>query len=633
MHPLSRITLTRNKTAMLKLSKVSTRSVSFFVPATRVSEFNRRTLQSNPTVELLEENYNDLDHYYNKVFPSVQQLTPSAVDKLPTARFKLRSAKDLGMTLSSFVSDSIQISVLPTDESSFSISPLPKPETSSKIVKFEETVKHYLNTSNSAMLYRILKLNVSRIQFLCGFLTQSEVSVLITRLIRHSVATHKNLRFVIKNKNVLGDDYSSYVKKMNAVDRSVYKSTRSILNNMQTKFQLTLHDYDEIIMYHYVRNNVQTAIELISKIEEESMKNSNAQLHLTNTMWRIKLEILSKTNYSSWKIFGEPLLRKKAVLTLAPKYQYPHHSNNFQILFRNYENDKFKYNYPDDLSIVNIIIKGLGKHSDISSLDKLLESYWGIKIDRESAKGVHQLAHFNIKKNVPLLIWPNEETLISILLAYAKNGHFASAIEINNLIINKYNDDAILNPKKLTKYWELAVRCVALFGDAVEKNALREVQGHEALQSVENKPALSLEIKYRLFDRVWQIAEKYLGGEITREMINLKIKNASSHELLKGLPYVFQRVENIKYNTSNINLVANKNTLHNYVRQCCKELAHRGRFLDANQLIETFITSRGTVEELKTSLAEMQEVYARERVKKDEEKRRIVDEDDDFELW
>jgi hypothetical protein len=29
----------------------------------------------------------------------------------------------------------------------------------------------------------------------------------------------------------------------------------------------------------------------------------------------------------------------------------------------------------------------------------------------------------------------------------------------------------------------------------------------------------------------------------------------------------------------------------------------------------------------------MQEVYARERVKKDEEKRRIVDEDDDFELW
>jgi hypothetical protein len=633
MHPLSRIILSRNKTAMLKLSQVSTRSVSFFVPATRVSEFNRRTLQSNPTVELLEENYNDLDHYYIKVFPSVQQLTPSAVDKLPTARFKMRSVKDLGMTLSSFMSDSIQISVLPTDESSFSISPLPKPETNSKIVKLEETVKHYLNTSNSSILYRILKLNVSKIQFLSGSLTQSQVSVLITRLIGHSVATHKSLRFVIKNKNVLGDDYSSYVKKMNAVDRSVYKSTRSILNNMQTKFQLTLHDYDEIIMYHYVRNNVQTAIELISKIEEESMKDGNAQLHLTNTMWRIKLEILSKTNYSSWKIFGEPLLRKKAVLTLAPKYQYPHHSNNFQILFRNYENDKFKYNYPDDLSIVNIIIKGLGKHSDISSLDKLLESYWGIKIDRESAKGVHQLAHFNIKKNVPLLIWPNEETLISILLAYAKNGHFASAIEINNLLINKYNDDAILNPKKLTKYWELAVRCVALFGDAVEKNALREVQGHEALQSVENKPALSLEIKYRLFDRVWQIAEKYLGGEITREMINLKIKNASSHELLKGLPYVFQRVENIKYNTSNINLVANKNTLHNYVRQCCKELAHRGRFLDANQLIETFITSRETVEELKTSLAEMQEVYARERVKKDEEKRRIVDEDDDFELW
>jgi hypothetical protein len=633
MHPLSRIILSRNKTAMLKLSQVSTRSVSFFVPATRVSEFNRRTLQSNPTVELLEENYNDLDHYYIKVFPSVQQLTPSAVDKLPTARFKMRSVKDLGMTLSSFMSDSIQISVLPTDESSFSISPLPKPETNSKIVKLEETVKHYLNTSNSSILYRILKLNVSKIQFLSGSLTQSQVSVLITRLIGHSVATHKSLRFVIKNKNVLGDDYSSYVKKMNAVDRSVYKSTRSILNNMQTKFQLTLHDYDEIIMYHYVRNNVQTAIELISKIEEESMKDGNAQLHLTNTMWRIKLEILSKTNYSSWKIFGEPLLRKKAVLTLAPKYQYPHHSNNFQILFRNYENDKFKYNYPDDLSIVNIIIKGLGKHSDISSLDKLLESYWGIKIDRESAKGVHQLAHFNIKKNVPLLIWPNEETLISILLAYAKNGHFASAIEINNLIINKYNDEAILNPKKLTKYWELALRCVALFGESVEKNALREVHGHEASQSVENKPASSLELKYRLFDRVWQIAEKYLGGEITREMINLKIKNASSHELLKGLPYVFQRVENIKYNTSNINLVANKNTLHNYVRQCCKELAHRGRFLDANQLIETFIMSRETVEELKTSLAEMQEVYARERVKKDEEKRRIVDEDDDFELW
>lgn len=200
---------------------------------------------------------------------------------------------------------------------------------------------------------------------------------------------------------------------------------------------------------------------------------------------------------------------------------------------------------------------------------------------------------------------------------------------VNNMILEKYNDKRILNSLNTIKYWEFVLRCVGLYGDATEKNIARLLNETEIIDDHGNS---LLEIKYRFFDIVSNMSERFVRFP-TREMFQLKIRYSSSHEILNGLPIAYKQLNNDGYNHSRLNYRANQHTLYKYVEECCKELGNRGLFLDAKSIIEKYITSKQETKSLKDMLGEMQEIYARKRVKEDERKRRVEDEDDDFQLW
>lgn len=604
------------------------RNISFFVPANRLNEYTKRQLQNNASLEVYEENYEKLNDYYTNTFINNDH-HPKIHSGKPFSKFEYKSNVDIV----SKSLDSINLNFLNHIEENI----IPLSEDAKTVDKFIQSIHHSLYNKNIRNLYDTLKSNVNKIHYLKDQLSPVEISVIIKRLIYYNESLTQQVKFLSKNKGSLnGSNISDEITKLNTIRRSIFLSTKSIFNGFSNKLILNLNDYEDIILFHYNRLNLVKAIQLISEFEEK-VKNPGLNLYMTNTLWLIKMDILSRTNKNFWKIFSEPIKHINQNSNISSKYLYPHHGHNFQMLVKRYESDKSQYSLTDNLSIINIIIRGLGKHCDIPSLDKLLESYWGIKIDRNNfGNGIRFLEHFNIKKNVKDLIWPNEEVLISILLAYCKNGELSTAIEVNNLILDKYNNKCNLDSSKVFEYWELALRCTGLFGDAVDKKIESELQGDEIiLQSPEssstNKKSL-LEIKYRLFDRIWEMSENYINLP-SIGMITLKIKYASAHELLKGLPIIFEKTTSNNYNNSKIKLDINEFTLYKYVHECCIELANRGHFLDANKLIENFITSPQRVQELKELLSKLQEVYARERVKKEEIKRRIVDDDNDFDLW
>lgn len=613
-------------------SYTSVRRVSFFLPSFRLNEFNRRQIQNNPTIELLEENYNELQTNI-KANSNKPPLTEKAVpNSKPLARYSFESSLiPENETLLSYSLNQSDTSLFKYEDNIL----LSQSKIDDKTEKLIASIKYSLHHPNTKYLYDALKLNNTRIKHLKGRLSNNDISILIKRIVSFNNANNQRLRFITKNKSVLtksAEYYNQYIKKGNEMTRKMYLSTRGIFNVLVNEFDLSIYDYENIIGYYYQMNKFQKCIDTIAEFETKANKNIN-ELHLTNKIWWIKLEILSNTNIIFWRLFGNPIYRVSSSKSLTSSYAYPHHTQNFQILMQRYENDKLKYKLSDDIKILSVLIRGLGKHCDIQALNKLIESYWGIKIDLESPGEKAQfLKQFNINKNVPKLLWPEESILRSIVLAYAKNGYISLAVEINNLIIEKYyaNDS-----KSLVKYWETTLLSAGLFGEAVETElmiSMKNVIDHDIEEKKLDEDVLNL--RYRLFDEIYKMAEKSLGGDkIPRNIINLKIKYSSSHELMNHLPNVYKRMRNVDYNKTHANAKVNNATFNIYVRECCKELARRGKFLDANTLINNFVKSKKQRETLKTMLVELQEVYARERVKAEEKKRRVVDDDNDFELW
>lgn len=574
-------------------------------------------MQNNASLETYEENYNDMVDYSEHVFHQLPARRASQPQK-PLAKHHFVGGEWVGNAFDSIKLEFLQQGIEKVEN------PGHTPTKEGTLVLW---TRYHLYDSDVRKLYNVLKSNINRFQHLDEGLTRSEISIIIDRLIQYGGSLNKRLKFMVKNQKMLGEGVREELKRLNDTSKAVYYSNKAIFNGLFQKVKLTLSDCEKIAGYYYDSKHMNKTIDFIAQVENLVGQREGFEC-LSNRLWYMKLDILSKTNVNFWNLYGEPLFKTKRALNINSTYTYPHHINNFQILMKRYESDKTKFHLADSIAIIDIVIKGLGKHCDMPSLDKLVESYWGIKVDRVSGKGVYLHEHFKISSNVSELIWPNEEILISILLAYSKNGDIATAIKVNNLLLTYYNtNSAIFDPSKSTKYWELALRCVAIFGNAVDKSIAREMQ-NESL--AENS---LLDIKYRFFDRVWHMAEHYLKSNITRDLILLKIKYASAHELLNFLPQAQSKIESNTYNKSNINLHMNQITLTSYVRKCCEELASRGRFLDANELIDKFISSKQETEEFKAMLAEMQEVYARERVKKDEMKRHDIDDDDDFNLW
>lgn len=604
---------------------LSTRKISFFVASPRLNEFSKRQLQYNPSIDNLEKNYFELEKYLNtekKIYNN---------DKLKS-NFKLSEFyynPNIDILKESF--ESINFKFLKND----SFSNNNKIDSNNKEEKLINNLKYFLYDSNIRNLYNYMKLNTLNYSLLNNKFSPFEISLIIKKIIYYNDSLDNRLKFITKNKLFYNkSNNEDYIKKMNAISRSVYLSSKTIFNSLIKSIKLSSFDYENIIEFYFKKNQLQKAIELI-EIFENNCKIDPNNFKLSNKIWIYKFEILSQTNIKFWKIYGETIFKINSKnLKLLNNYNYSHHSHNFQQLIKRYEIDKILNNLSDNLSILNIIIKGFGKHGDIESLDKFIENNWGIKIDRlNNDKGIHLLSHFSINKNVNELLWPNEETLISILLAYTKNGYLSNAIEINNLLIDNYNKFNILDKLNLNKYWSLLIRCTGLFNDAINKKIMQQVK-NEGIELIDSSGNSLIEINYRFFDNVWNLCEKYINNNlITRDLIEIKIKHSSSHELLKKLPKVYKNISKLNYNKMKINQKFNKFIINNYIRKCCTELASRGKFLDASMLIDKFVISNESKSELKEMLSEMQEDYARERVRKNELERRDNDDDNDFELW
>lgn len=607
----------------------SVRRISFFVPSTRLNEFKKRQLQNNASFENFEKNFIELDQYANNLLNKKESSSNDFSVVLnggpKIADFKFNNNSDvLAKSL-----DSINIDFLKNDPFT-----LIESTNSSNINKLIKNIKYLICTSDIRDLYNYLKLNISQISKLNQNLSTLEISIIIKKLIIYNNSISHRVKFLTKNKNYL-ENNSDYIKKLNIIYRSVYITTKSIFNSLMNSNILTHYDYTNLITFYYGRNQIKKTIDLIALYEKKCLDDP-IKYHLTNQIWAIKMDILSQTNINFWKLYGQTIFKINSnsnSIKLSHKYLYPHHGHNFQTLIKRYESEQQLNQLPENISILSIIIKGLGKHGDIKSLDKIIENNWGIKIDRENNNEIYLLKHFNINKKVNQLLWPDEDILISILLAYTKNGYLSNAIEINNLLINNYSNYHLFNTNNINKYWKLLLYSTGKYGDAVNKQLIDEINGSNI--PISDKLGNSLiEIKYRFFDIVWKLCEKYIDNDIiSRDLIELKIKYSSSHELLNNLPKVYQKINNLSYNKMILNMKFNQMTLQKYVRECCLELANRGKFLDANQLIEKYIKSKESMSELKVMLTEMQEAYARERVKSEERKRKSIDDDDDFELW
>lgn len=592
---------------------ISTRRVSFFVPSTRINEYNKRQLQGNASLENFENNYNLLDTYSDN-FPPTSLKKPKSRE-LPISSYQYKpNSTVLDISLQSINYNFLTGTPLPTGTSSDN---------------FYDKLRYLLYDSDIRNLYNLLKCNTGKIRKCETNLSKYEISLIIKRLIYYNDSLTHRLKFVTKNKNLIEneiDDTRTYIPTLYRLSRSVYTSTRSIFNAL-LNLKLSVFDYENIILFYYAKDQVNKTIELIAEVESKALKNPD-DFHLTSSLWIIKMEILSNTNLKFWKIYGESIYKINHRLKLNKSFNYPHHSHNFQTLLDRYETDKKTYNLHDDINAVSVIIRGLGQHGDLTALDKLIESTYGIKNDRTGDKDVHLLEHFNIHKKVGGLMWPTSDVLISILLAYFKNGDLVTAIKINNLLIEHYSISL-----GLINYWTLVLKCAALFGDAVHKQLLNELKHPDTLNDKLGNSLL--EITYRFFDKVWDLSQYYVKDHLTREMIKLKIKYSSSHELLTSLPTVHSKMLDSRYNKVKLDYNFNTKLVDKYIRECCLELAHRGKFLDANQIIDKFVISKQQNDELKTTLSIMQESYARETVKKNERKRKLIDDDDDndFDLW
>ncbi|TID30015.1 hypothetical protein CANINC_001384 [Pichia inconspicua] len=594
---------------MYRRSKVSRRNISFFVPTSRISEFNKRQNQSDASIEVLERNYNDIRTYYNTTYKVLQNTA-----KLQR-KITFRKEKDLNLVSQALNSIALPFTFTNTNLSILNKEPNDDTKVFGKILKI-------LNNSAERSIYDVLKTRTTKIRRNINSMDQSFISTSIQRLIDFNQIISKRLWFLTANRTKTEFDSS----KLSAIVRSISRSTNKIFNSFTTD-TLSVYDCEKLALFYLNKHQFRKAIELVSKIETLSQI-PNSGYYLTNSMWLIKFEILGKTHHHLWKTYGHGLYSINRKGKLSSFYQYPHHSHNFKTLIQRYQDYKENLQLPDSLPITNAIIRGLGKHGDLDSLDKMIEALYGIRVDRSSDKGIYLMEHFNIEKHVPMLLWPDENTLISLLLAYSKNGEFSTAVKINDLLLHHYQT-IHLNARNMRKYWEITLRTAGHFGDAVDRQLISELGDEKVIDAAGDS---LLDLKYRLFDVVYAMATGQLKS-VSRGMIDLKMKYASVDNLVEELPLIFSVLTAAKFNTSAINIIANENTLKKYITVCCKELAKKGLFLDASKVIENFSPSREVYQELKNALLVLQERYARDKAREEERKRKQIDEEDDFELW
>lgn len=590
-------------------SKVSRRNISFFVPTSRISEFTKRQNQSDASIEVLERNYNDIRTYYNTTYKVLQNTA-----KLQR-KITFRKEKDLNLVSQALNSIALPFTFTNTNLSILNKEPNDDTKVFGKILKI-------LNNSAERSIYDVLKTRTTKIRRNINSMDQSFISTSIQRLIDFNQIISKRLWFLTANRTKTEFDSS----KLSAIVRSISRSTNKIFNSFTTD-TLSVYDCEKLALFYLNKHQFRKAIELVSKIETLSQI-PNSGYYLTNSMWLIKFEILGKTHHHLWKTYGHGLYSINRKGKLSSFYQYPHHSHNFKTLIQRYQDYKENLQLPDSLPITNAIIRGLGKHGDLDSLDKMIEALYGIRVDRSSDKGIYLMEHFNIEKHVPMLLWPDENTLISLLLAYSKNGEFSTAVKINDLLLHHYQT-IHLNARNMRKYWEITLRTAGHFGDAVDRQLISELGDEKVIDAAGDS---LLDLKYRLFDVVYAMATGQLKS-VSRGMIDLKMKYASVDNLVEELPLIFSVLTAAKFNTSAINIIANENTLKKYITVCCKELAKKGLFLDASKVIENFSPSREVYQELKNALLVLQERYARDKAREEERKRKQIDEEDDFELW
>lgn len=588
-------------------SKITTRSVSFFLPSSRIGEFAKRQNQTDASVEVLERNFNDIKKYYNTKYATLH------ITKEPQQKQIYNQEKD-----SNLVSEALDSIYLPFAADITPSSIINQPEVSRDIETLNRKTTNSFRNATARSIYDILKRRTSLIRKNATLIDPAFISTSIQRLIDFNQTISKRLWFLTSNRTKI--DFSA--RNLSDIVRSMSQSSKQIFNSF-TANQLSLHDYEKLALFYLNKHQFKKAIDIVAEIETKS-EIPNSGFHLTNQLWLVKFEVLGKTHHHFWKTYGRELYGINKNSKFSSSYQYPHHSHNFQTLIHRYQDYKTKYHLPDSLPVTNAIIRGLGKHGDIDSLDSMVESLYGIRIDKD----VYLMEHINPKKNVPSLLWPDEETLISIMLAYSRNGKLSTAIQINDLLLHHYQKNDFV-PANMKKYWETTLRTVGHFGDAVDKQLINEL-GDDILTDVTGDSLLDL--KYRFFDAIYAMAAGQIRG-LNKNIIDLKMKYASVDSLVNDLPLIFETLTSSKYNTSEINIIANENTLKKYVTVCCRELAKKGMFLDANKVVDNFSPSKEVYTDLKNVLLVLQERYARDKAKEEERKRRQVDDDDDFELW
>lgn len=575
------------------------------VNTSRLSNYDKRQLRQKPTVEVFEKNFNKLS-VYNQDQPSA--VFKDSCNSIDTVLYR----KEPNVN---FVSDALDFSNITFIADTYRSDNDKITASQNQQLENVDLVKFQLLNTKIKSLYNYLRNNLNLFRKSPNELLPVEVSLIIKKLIFFNNTLNQRTKYV--HRYINHDENTTYYKNINGISRSTYSKTNKIFNGLRAG-GLSLYDYGILINFYYRKVEYSKAIELIMELE-----NKNNGLLPTNIML-IKMEIMTKNVKNNRDIYGLNMYKSSRKLPLKKRENYLQLSSNFETLINNFEEGKKSNKYYEDCDYIDFLIRGLGYKAEIDSLDKLLEIKYGIKIDRNGSKSVYILEQFNINKNVSNLIIPNENILISILDSYTKNGDLAIGIEVNNLMIKTYFNGS---SKKCLKYWTFALKCVGVYSDAVENFVNKELKQKNLVDSLGNS---LLDIKYRMFDLVWDLSTKNLNT-ITADLIYLKIKYSSVDKLIEDLPIVEKQLLQSKLNLTESNIKVHQEAFFSYVRTCCLELAVRNKFLDANNVIDKFLSSEEQKSNLRFMLNELQEEYAMKKIK--DERKRITEDDNDFQLW
>lgn len=357
-------------------------------------------------------------------------------------------------------------------------------------------------------------------------------------------------RFINEIRNI----YSNLIfdNKSNAKHFIYDKSKRANFFNTPHSYQLSILDYENLILLELRNNKLDLASKWFQRFEQQFGPNSNEKFTLN--LWILKLQTYCGGLPNLWKVDNSELYYTKA---------YSSKRSNFksEVPFITIFNDFLKFYNPSlsqsnnnryiiDKKFNQTLIHSIGYSRNLEYLRKYIELTWGI-----NETGLNKKFKLPKKSN---LNYPDIDIIKAILISFSFNGQFYEAMKYINHFQNVYDIDTDSQLKSANSLWEQIFKWCDITTNFDEKRALQYYLQQSNLVNPKKRNVSIQEVQKDVnfdYEGYLTFIENLKNERITvhDQLWKLYLKTNSRFSLPIAHQYYKFLIEDINQNLSNIN--------------------------------------------------------------------------------